>query len=114
MKVFCFEALEYYCNFIYFVWAKNTPTPFWALGPNMIASPQGPGLMPPLGPFGQVNSISSHPPPPRVLTHPQSTVPREMETLLGIPVSRWLNKPLGISIPSTFAEVETISKATLT
>ena len=43
---------------------QKYPDPFLGLGPNMIASPQRPSLMPPLGPFGQVISISSHPPPP--------------------------------------------------
>ena len=43
-----------------FVRVKNISTLFWALGPNIITSPPGPGLMPPLGPLGQVISISPH------------------------------------------------------
>ena len=41
--------------------ANSIPTPFWALGPNLIASLPGPSLMPPLGPLGQVISIIPHP-----------------------------------------------------
>ena len=51
----------------------------------MIASSQGPGLMPPLGPFEQ--SDPKWLMFPLVLIHTQSTVPREVVTMLSITVS---------------------------
>ena len=68
------------------MYEPRIPQPYWAQGPNMIASSQGLGLMPPLGPFGQSDPkwLSS----PLVLTHTQSIVPREVVTMPGITVSR--------------------------
>ena len=92
--------------------AKSIPTPSLGLRPkpNSIAARPRPHAS--LGPTwtSDLNQSTS----PRILAHSRSTVPREVETLLGITVSQLFSKSLGISMASTSAEVGTISKATLT
>ena len=87
--------------------------PLWGLSPNLITPSPSPGLTPPSSPFGQMISISSHPPPSHPGSYP-STVPREVKSLLGLTVSQLLGSTLGILMPSISAGVGSSSKATPT
>ena len=68
------------------MYGPKKPQAHWAQGLDMIASSQGPSLIPHMGPFKQSNLkwLTCL----LILIHAQSTVPREVVTMLGIIVSR--------------------------
>ena len=53
--------------YIIYLYGPMVSRPLWGLSPNLITPSPSPGLTPPLSPFGQMISISSHPP-----SHPSS------------------------------------------
>ena len=68
------------------MYRSKKPRPNWAQGPDMIASSQGPSLIPHISPFEESNLkwLACL----LVLIHAQSAVPQEVANMLGDIVSR--------------------------